>query len=64
MKIKAKTSFCGILSMAKGEVRECSNQAVLTDLLKAGYVEEVKENPAEKKIKASTKRGVKADESK
>lgn len=64
MKIKAKTNFCGALTMAKGEIRECSDNAVLTDLLKVGYVEEVKEDPAEKKPKASTKRGVKADESK
>ena len=64
MKIKAKTSFCGALTMAKGETREYSDNAVLTDLLKAGYIEETKADPAEKKPKASTKRGVKADESK
>ena len=64
MKIKAKTNFCGALTMAKGETRECSDETVLTDLLRAGYVEEVKEDPAEKKPRASPKRGVKADESK
>lgn len=64
MKIKAKTNFCGTLTMAKGETLECNNEVVLRDLLNAGYVEEVKAGPAEKKSKASTKRGVKADEGK
>ena len=45
MKIKAKISFCGALSMGKGEVREYSDEAVLSDLLRAGYVEEVEEMP-------------------
>lgn len=44
MKIKALTSFCGSLCMAKGEIRECSDKTVLADLLDAGYVEEVVEN--------------------
>ena len=64
MKIKAKTSFCGALTMSKGETREYSDQAVLADLLKARYIEEVVTEPVEKKTKASTKRGVKADEGK
>lgn len=42
MKIKALTGFSGAFSMAKGEVRECSDKAVLQDLLQAGYAEEVK----------------------
>jgi len=28
--------------MYAGEERECSNQAVLSDLLQAGYIEEIK----------------------
>ena len=61
MKIKALVSFCGVICMSKDEVRECSNEAVLSDLLSAGYVEEAKEdsNSTPKK-----KRGVKEDESK
>lgn len=47
MKIKAKISFCGVLSMGKGEVREYSDEAVLSDLLRAGYVEKVEETPEE-----------------
>jgi len=42
MKIKALVSFSGALSMYAGEERECSNQAVLSDLLQAGYIEEIK----------------------
>ena len=43
MKIEALVSFYGVLTMAEGEVRECSDEAVLSDLLKAGYIKEVKE---------------------
>lgn len=41
MKIKAITSFSGKLTMAKGEVTEYGDKAVLQDLLEAGYIEEV-----------------------
>lgn len=60
MKIEALTSFCGVLSMAKGEIREYSNDAVLTDLLSAGYVKEIRADPERK---ATPKRGVKKNES-
>lgn len=45
MKIKALISFSGALTMAKGEVREYGNKEVISDLVRAGYVEEVKETP-------------------
>lgn len=54
MKVKALVSFSGIITMSAGEVGEISEKEVLNDLLKAGYVEEVK---AEKKA-------VKPDENK
>ena len=60
MKIKALVSFSGRLSMAKGEIGEYSDKTVLSDLLSAGYIEEVKETAEAPK----RKRGVKADESK
>lgn len=65
MKIEALTSFCGVLSMARGEVRDYNNEAVIADLLSAGYIKTVDEQTesAEKKSKASTRKGVKADES-
>ena len=49
---KALVSFGGQVSMAQGEVREISDKAVVKDLLKAKYIEEVK---AEKKSSAKTK---------
>ena len=56
MKIKTLESFSGAFSMYKGEVRECSDKAILQDLLQAKYVEEVKvEKP---------KKGVDPNESK
>lgn len=60
MKIEALTSFCGVLSMAKGEVREYSNETVLADLLSSGYVREVTEETGRKKY--TPKRSVKKNE--
>ncbi len=54
MRVKALVSFSGIITMSAGEVGEISEKEVLNDLLRAGYVEEVK---AEKKA-------VKPDENK
>lgn len=49
MKVKALVSFAGAeLSMYKGEVRECANEAVLSDLFNAKYIEEVKGRKTEK----------------
>lgn len=42
MKVKALIGFGGAFSMYKGEVKECNNNVILQDLLKIGYVEEVK----------------------
>lgn len=43
MKVKAKVSFCGVLSMAKGQEAEIPESEELSDLLAAGYVEEIKD---------------------
>ena len=43
MQYKALVSFTGLVAMAKGEVREISDLSLAKDLLKAGYIEEVKE---------------------
>ena len=61
MKIEALKSFCGVLSMAKGEVREYSNETVLADLISSGYVREVSEGTGQKK--STPKRSVKKNES-
>lgn len=66
MKIEALVSFCGVLSMAKGEVRDYSDMAVVSDLLDARYVREVTETaePTENKPKSTTRKAVKPGESK
>lgn len=47
MLVKAKISFCGKVSMGKGEVRNIEYKDILDDLLKCGYVEKVAgETPA------------------
>lgn len=44
MKVKALVSFAGAFSMYKGEVKECKDKVILKDLLKAGYIEKVKQD--------------------
>ncbi len=46
---RALTTFVGAISMRKGEVRAIENKAVAADLLRAGYIEEVKTEPKKKK---------------
>ena len=51
---RALTSFSGIISMASGEVRDIPDKAIANDLLKARYVEELKETkPRKRKEKAN-----------
>lgn len=45
---KAKIGFSGIISMKKGEVKEIKDKNIAKDLLKAGYIEEVKPVKAKK----------------
>lgn len=59
-KVKALTSFAGIISMSAGEVAEIADNAVLKDLLSAGYVEELGSKKAET-TKAPAKKKVKGD---
>lgn len=56
MAYKALIAFSGIISMEKGEVRDISDLAVAYDLLKAGYIERIKETAEEKNKKKKTKR--------
>ncbi len=46
---KALKSFGGVVSMVSGEIRDISNPLVVDDLVKAGYIVEVK--PAKDKAK-------------
>lgn len=48
MKIEALVSFCGILSMSKGEIRDYSVEPVVFDLMEAGYIREISEKTVEK----------------
>ena len=59
MKIEALTNFCGKLSMTQGEVRDYSDETVVSDLLKAGYVKMAEADDTEKKTKSTTRKAVK-----
>jgi hypothetical protein len=58
---KALISFCGVISMVKGEVGEIPDKALADDLIKAKYVEKVEgkpeaeTKPVEKKPRAKKK---------
>lgn len=43
---KAKVSFSGVVSMSVGDVSDIADVNIAKDLLRAGYIEEIK--PAEK----------------
>lgn len=45
---KALISFSGIISMSKGEIKEIKDKEIIKDLLKAGYIEEVKSTKKKK----------------
>ena len=50
---RALVSFGGLVSMAKGEVRDISDKEVVKDLLSAKYIEEVKTEKASAKKKTT-----------
>lgn len=39
---KALKTFAGKLSMHKGEIKDISDPIIVNDLLRAGYIEEIK----------------------
>lgn len=41
---KALKSFCGKVSMKKGEIKELNDNEIINDLVNAGLIEEIKEN--------------------
>ena len=45
---KAKVCFSGLISMRKNEVKEIKDKNIVKDLLKAGYIEEIKPVKSEK----------------
>lgn len=54
MDYKAKVSFSGIISMEKGQVSSIADPTIAKDLLRAGYITEIK--PATKSKATSNKR--------
>lgn len=57
MKVKALKSFCGVISMNEGEVREVSDLNLVFDLVNAGLVENTEKKTEEKpKRKRSAKK--------
>lgn len=49
MNYKALKSFSGKISMKKGEVKAITDKAVVADLTKAGYIEELAPKKAPQK---------------
>ena len=52
MKVRALISFTGTFSMARGEVREISDQSLADDLLRAGYIIPLEARSKEEKAKS------------
>lgn len=61
MLVKAVVSFGGKISMHAGEVKEIEDDAIVKDLMRAGYIEpeiqeaEIVEKPVEKSAKTKKK---------
>lgn len=51
MLYKARVSFSGLVTMHKGEVKELNDEEIIKDLLKAKYIEEVKDTVKKKTTK-------------
>lgn len=48
MKVKALISFSGLVSMRKDEIKDINDKNIVTDLIRAGYIEPI-EKPKNKK---------------
>lgn len=48
MKVKALVGFCGLVSMRKDEIKDINDKNIVTDLIRAGYIEPI-EKPKTKK---------------
>ncbi len=55
---KALKSFCGKVSMKKGETKDINDKEIIKDLLNAGYIAEVKEEvkKIEEKVEEKAKK--------
>lgn len=57
MAYRALTSFSGLVSMKKGEERDIQDEAIVKDLLRAGYIEDLSANQKAAKSSKSSKKG-------
>ncbi len=65
MKVKATVSICGKICMAKGEIRDIADKEICKDLIRCGYVKEVKsDESAEEGKNDETKSAHSADSKK
>lgn len=64
MLYKALVSFSGVVSMAMGDIKEIKDESIANDLLKSGYIEEVRETKVKKaeEVKKTKKGGRKKNE--
>lgn len=52
---KALKSFCGKVSMRRGEIKAISDPIIVKDLLRAGYIEEIKPAKGKPNVEAEEK---------
>jgi len=65
MKVKAIVGFSGpAVSMSVGQVGEIADKAILADLLRAGYIEEIESKAEAKTEDKPKKKAVKSGEDK
>lgn len=55
MAYRALVSFTGVLSMVKGEVREITDDTIVKDLIKSGYIVDLSEKQKTAKSSKSGK---------
>lgn len=61
MAYRALTSFSGLVSMKKGEERDIQDEAIVKDLLRAGYIEDLSAKQKAAKSSKSSKKGGEAN---
>jgi hypothetical protein len=54
MKVRALIGFVGLVSMRKNEVKDIRDKKIVTDLIRAGYVEPIDEKTDKQKEEASS----------
>lgn len=60
MEYKAKVNFSGVISMYVGEVKDIADVNIAKDLIRAGYIEEIKPANKAKAVKETTDKKSKA----